>query len=112
MRKRPIRPFIYKPVLWFGIQLNDWAYIGLLVSLAYSVPFFFEWKIFGLPASLIFSLVSFSSSVGFFNWARLGRKPHWLQHTLQQRLRAFGGTEHCRRQLPGETRRCSWLIEE
>jgi hypothetical protein len=81
-RIRRLRPHIYQPVFWFGVAVSDWPFIVVATMLSYIVPFILDLTIFYLPVPLLASLSVFVIGVAFFNWARMGRPPLWLQHQL------------------------------
>jgi hypothetical protein len=82
MRHRPIRPNIYLPVARFGVLISDWKFVFVATLIAYSTPFFFDMKLWGVPLELCTGLSAAALSIAFFNYTRIGRRPHWLQHRL------------------------------
>jgi hypothetical protein len=109
MRPRPIRPNIYLPVARFGVLISDWKFVFAATLAAYSTPFLLDLKLWGAPLELWSGLGAAALSIAFFNYARIGRRPHWLQH----RLRAMLTSPIHRRAIPtdGERhRRRRWII--
>lgn len=86
MRTRPVRSQIYLPVVKWGVSHTDWKYVGIISALAYIIPFIFDLKIKGIPLPLWTGLIGLAASIGFFNYVRVGRPPHWLQHTVSTLL--------------------------
>jgi len=86
MRLRPIRPNVYLPVSRFGVRVEDWKFVLAATLVSYTVPFLFDLKLRGVPLELWCGLGAGALSVAFFNWARIGRRPFWLQHRLQAML--------------------------
>lgn len=82
LRIRPLRPHIYQPLFWFGVSISDWPFIVAATMLSYIIPFIFDLTILYLPVPLLASVSVFGLGVAFFNWARRGRPPLWLQHNL------------------------------
>jgi hypothetical protein len=83
MRTRPIRPNIYLPVVKFGVASSDWKFVLFATLIGYTLPFLFELKVWGAPLELVTGVASGALSIVFFNWARIGRRPYWLQHKLR-----------------------------
>jgi hypothetical protein len=83
MRPRPIRPNVYLPVIKFGVVSADWKFVLFAALVGYSVPFLFDLKLWGVPLELLMGLISAAVSIAFFNWARIGRRPYWLQHKIR-----------------------------
>jgi hypothetical protein len=111
MRPRPIRPNIYLPVARFGVLISDWKFVFVATLIAYSTPFFFDMKLWGVPLELCTGLSAAALSIVFFNYARIGRRPFWLQH----RLRAMFTSPIYRRSLPIDSARHPkrrWIIAE
>ena len=109
MRPRPIRPNIYLPVARFGVLISDWKFVFAATLAAYSTPFLLDLKLWGAPLELWFGLGAAALSIVFFNYARIGRRPHWLQH----RLRAMFTSPIHRRAIPTDGarhRRRRWII--
>jgi hypothetical protein len=101
MRPRPIRSNIYLPVVRFGVVAADWKFVLTATLLGYAVPFWFDLKLWRVPLELWTGLLASALSVAFFNYARTGRRPFWLQH----HLRAHFESPRLRRALPGDTSR-------
>jgi hypothetical protein len=83
MRPRPIRPNIYLPVARFGVLISDWKFVLMATLIAYSTPYLFDLKLWGTPLELWSGLGAAALSIAFFNYARIGRRPYWLQHWLR-----------------------------
>jgi hypothetical protein len=83
MRPRPIRPNVYLPVVKFGVVSSDWKFVLFAVVMGYSLPFLLNLTLWGAPLELIMGVTSGALSIGFFNWARIGRRPYWLQHKIR-----------------------------
>jgi hypothetical protein len=97
------------PVARFGVLISDWKFVFIATLIAYSGPFLFDLKLWGAPLELCTGLGAAALSIAFFNYARIGRRPFWLQH----RLRAMFTSPIHRRSLPidsarGPKRR--WII--
>jgi hypothetical protein len=111
MRPRPIRPNIYLSVSRFGVLISDWKFVFVATLVAYSTPFLIDLKLWGAPLELWAGLGAAALSIAFFNYARIGRRPFWLQH----RLRAMFTSQIRRRALPtdGALRpKRRWVIAE
>jgi hypothetical protein len=81
-RIRHLRPYIYQPVMWAGVSINDWPVIGAATVLGYVIPYLLDITLFYLPVPLLSAATIFVVGVAFFNWARQGRPQLWLQHNL------------------------------
>src|SRR5215471_10784772 len=109
MRHRSIRPNIYLPVARFGVLISDWKFIFAAMLASYLTPFLLDLKLWGVPLELWTGLGAAALSIAFFNYARIGRRPFWLQH----RLRAMFTSQIHRRSLPMDSRRHPkrrWII--
>ncbi len=98
MRPRPVRSKIYLPVVLFYVVSSDWKYVLALTMLGYLIPFFFDLKIWVIPAWLITGVGALVGSVLFFAYIRAGRRPHWFEHSL----RALTSHPRERRVLPAD----------
>ena len=111
MRPRPIRPNVYLPVVRFGVVSSDWKFVLAATLAGYTIPFLFGLKLWSVPLELWTGLTAAAASIAFFNYARIGRRPYWLQH----RLRAIVENPRCRRALPcdlsGRLKR-RWIITQ
>src|SRR5262245_58670749 len=110
MRPRPVRPNLFKPVTRFGIVASDWKFILLVTLAGYLVPFVFDVRLFRVPLFLWAGLLCALLSYAFCFWARIGRRPYWLQHTA----RAFISSSVERRALPLDRKKRplrSWLLD-
>jgi len=111
MRPRPIRPNIYLPVARFGVLISDWKFVLASTLVAYVAPFLLDLKLWGAPLELWTGLGTAALSIAFFNYARIGRRPFWLQH----RLRAILTSPIQRRVLPidhARHPRRRWIIDQ
>jgi hypothetical protein len=111
MRIRPIRPNVYLPVARFGVRIEDWKFVFVAALVSYTVPFLLNLKLWGVPLELWCGLGAGAFSIAFFNYARIGRRPYWLQH----RLRAAFASPIERRSLPIDEEkrpRRAWIINE
>ena len=86
MRPRPIRPNVYLPVVKFGVTSSDWKFVLFALLAGYAAPFLLDLKLLGVPLELATGLLSAALSIAFFNWARVGRRPYWLQHKIRALL--------------------------
>jgi hypothetical protein len=82
MRRRPVRPNIYLPVVKFGVVASDWKFVLFAVFVGYTAPFLLDLKLLGIPMELLMALGAAALSIAFFNYARIGRRPYWLQHKI------------------------------
>src|SRR5262245_44535751 len=96
MRHRPIRPNVYLPVGKFGVVSSDWKFVLGATFIGYTAPFLLDLKLWGVKLELWTGLSAAAFAVAFFNWARVGRRPHWLQH----KIRTLVESPHQRRALP------------
>ncbi|MCI0660635.1 MAG: hypothetical protein L0220_06130 [Acidobacteria bacterium] len=109
MRHRPIRPNVYLPVSRIGVRIEDWKFVFAATLISYTLPYLLSLKLWGVPLELWCGLGAGALSIAFFNWARIGRRPFWLQH----RLRATLSSPIHRRTLPTDRvkqPRRQWLI--
>ncbi len=109
MRRRPVRPNVYLPVIKFGVASSDWKFVLFATLAGYALPFLFELKPGGVPLELLTGVLSAAISIAFFNWARIGRRPYWLQH----RIRAMVESPRARAALPADYEKKpvrSWVI--
>ena len=109
MRTRPIRPNIYLPVVKFGVVSSDWKFVLFAALMGYILPFLFDLKLWGAPLELITGVLSAALSIAFFNWARTGRPPYWLQH----KIRSLIESPHSAPALPADNKnktRRPWVI--
>jgi len=94
-----MRANIYQPVVRLGVNDVDWPFVFLGTITAFAVAFLTEAELWGLPASIPAAVITFAALVGFFNWARRGRPPRWLQH----RTAALFCPKRFRRRLPADS---------
>jgi hypothetical protein len=110
MKLRPVRPNIYLPVVRFGVADSDWFTVLLISCAGYLVPVPLGITLLYVPLQMWTWLLVTAGSIAFFNYIRIGRRPHWLQHK-------FKSVWSHHRQYPalpnGKKRafRRSWLIE-
>ncbi len=83
MRLRPVRARIWLPVVRFFVVSSDWKFVLLATLAGYLIPFILGLKIWVIPVWLISGFGSLLASIIFFNYIRIGRRPHWFQHTLR-----------------------------
>src|SRR5712691_4157739 len=83
MRARPVRPNIYLPVVRFGVADSDWFTVLLISCAGYLLPVPFGITVMYVPLQMWTWLWATAGSIAFFNYIRIGRKPHWLQHKLK-----------------------------
>ena len=96
MRHRPIRPNVYLPVVKFGVVSSDWKFVLATAFTGFTAPFLLDLKLWGAPLEMWAGIGAAALAVAFFNWARVGRRPHWLQH----KIRALVESPCQRRALP------------
>src|SRR5918996_3697120 len=82
MRFRPVRPNIYLPVIRFGVLIGDWKYILVATLVGYLVPFILKLRIGFVPLWFVTGIGCAAISYGFFRYTKVGRKPHWFQHSI------------------------------
>jgi len=110
MRVRPIRPNIYLPVVRFGVADSDWFSVLLISCVGYLAPVPFGITLVYIPLQMWTWLLATAGSIAFFNYVRIGRKPHWLQHQLKavflnhRQYRAIPNGKKCRYDR-------SWIID-
>lgn len=83
MRARPVRRNIYLPVVRFGVADSDWLSVLLISCASYLAPVPFGITLLYVPLQMSTWLLATAGSIAFFNYVRIGRKPHWLQHKLK-----------------------------
>ncbi len=108
MRPRRIRSNIYLPVVRFGVVSSDWKFVLAATILGYGIPFWLDLKLWRVPLELWTGILAAVLSIAFFNFARIGRRPFWLQH----HLRACTESPNKRRTLPRDLLlrpRRSWM---
>jgi hypothetical protein len=114
MRMRPVRSRIFLPVIRLGLVSDDWKWVGAISFLAFFLPFLF-WKYVSpvsflrVPVHFWVGLVASLASYSFFFWIRVGRRPHWFQHSVRMLVESSVR----RRTLPADwrDRRRSWVKE-
>lgn len=83
MRVRPVRPNIYLPVVRFGVADSDWFSVLLISCAGYLAPVPLGLTVFYMPLQMWTWLLATAGSIAFFNYIRIGRRPHWLNHKLK-----------------------------
>jgi hypothetical protein len=71
------------PVVKFGVVSSDWKFVLFAGLIGYVAPFLLDLRLLGVPLELVTCLTLAAASIAFFNWARMGRRPHWLQHKIR-----------------------------
>lgn len=110
MKLRPVRPNIYLPVVRFGVADSDWLSVLLISCASYLAPIPLGITVLYVPLQMWTWLLATAGSIAFFNYIRIGRRPHWLPHKLKSIWRHH-------RQYPalpnGKKRRfrSSWLLD-
>lgn len=108
MRPRPIRSQIYLPVVRFGVTDADWKFVIFITLASYCIPFFFNMKVLRFPLEIWTTIFGLVGSIAFFNFARIGRKPFWLQHQIA----ALTKTARHRHALPTDKKERPWLLAD
>src|ERR1041384_6450217 len=83
MKLRPVRPNIYLPVVRFGVADSDWLSVLLLSCASYLAPVPFGITMLYVPLQMWTWLLTTASSIAFFNYIRIGRRPYWLPYKLK-----------------------------
>jgi len=83
VRARPVRPNIYLPVVRFGVADSDWFSVLLISCAGYLLPVPFGITVLYVPLQMWTWLIATAGSIAFFNYIRIGKRPHWLQHKLR-----------------------------
>ena len=83
MRLRPVRPNIYLPVVRFGVADSDWLSVLLISCGSYLAPIPFGITVLYVPLQIWTWLLATAGSIAFFNYIRIGRRPHWLPHKMK-----------------------------
>lgn len=110
MRRRPIRPNIYLPVVRFGVADSDWFTVLLISCVGYLAPVPFGITVLYVPLQMWTWLLATAGSIAFFNYIRIGRRPRWLPHKMKA---LFFHHRHCRT-LPNGKRRGftrPWIVD-
>ena len=110
MRLRPVRAKIWLPVPIFFVVSSDWKFVLAFSLGGLLVPLVLGLKIWIIPLWVVSAPVTLVASMIFFNYIRIGRRPHWFQHTI----RALVRPERERRYLPVDRQRrpqTSWVRE-
>ena len=110
MRARPVRPNIYLPVVRFGVADSDWFSVLLISCAGYLFPVPFGITVLYVPLQMWTWLIATAGSIAFFNYIRIGKRPHWLQH----KLRSVSFHHRQYRSIPNGKRqsfRRAWLID-
>ena len=110
MRARPVRRNIYLPVVRFGVADSDWFTVLLISCASYLAPVPFGITVLYVPLQMWTWLLATAGSIAFFNYIRIGRKPHWLQ----DKVRSLFLRHRQYRAIPNGRRRAftrSWILE-
>ena len=110
MRTRPVRAKIWLPVPIFFVVSSDWKFVLAFSLGGLLAPLLLGLKIWIIPLWVVSAPVTLVASMIFFNYIRIGRRPHWFQHTCRALVRA----ERERRYLPVDRRTRllrSWVRE-
>jgi hypothetical protein len=83
MKLRPVRPNIYLPVVRFGVADSDWLSVLLISCASYLAPIAFGVTVLYVPLQMWTWLLATAGSIAFFNYIRIGRRPHWLPHKVK-----------------------------
>ena len=110
-KPRPVRSQIYLPIVKWGVAHTDWKYVGISSALAYIIPFILDLQIGRVPLPMWTALLTLGGSIGFFNYVRVGRPPHWLNHVVAALLEnIFYGPNYLRSNHRHEQRRRAHTI--
>jgi hypothetical protein len=82
MRARPVRPNIYLPVVRFGVADSDWFSVLLVSCAGYLLPVPLGITVLYVPLQMWTWLIATAASIAFFNYIRIGKRPHWPQHKV------------------------------
>jgi hypothetical protein len=110
MRARPVRRNIYLPVVRFGVADSDWFTVLLISCASYLAPVPFGITVLYVPLQMWTWLLATAGSIAFFNYIRIGRKQHWLQH----KVRSLFLHHRQYRAIPNGRRHAftrSWILE-
>jgi hypothetical protein len=83
MKLRPVRPNIYLPVVRFGVADSDWLSVLLISCASYLAPIAFGVTVLYVPLQMWTWLLATAGSIAFFNYIRIGRRPHWPPHKVK-----------------------------
>lgn len=83
MNQYRVRAEIYNPTEILGVRDSDLKWVGLLTIIALTIPFVFELFIGPIPVSAITTPFTLAGSLLFFNWARIGKRPKFLEYKLK-----------------------------
>lgn len=111
MRPRPIRPYIYRQTLYFGVRLSDWKFIGGGVALAFLLPLFLNIRVFGFHLSPILAVFCLLTGTAFFNFVRVNHRPHWLEHQILFYWREATGRGQDITRIAGSRHNPEWVID-
>lgn len=110
MRARPVRRNIYLPVVRFGVADSDWFTVLLISCASYLAPVPFGITVLYVPLQMWTWLLATAGSIAFFNYIRIGRRSHWLQH----KVRSLFLHHRQYRAIPNGRRRAftrPWILE-
>src|SRR5437588_12606329 len=86
MRARPVRPNIYLPVVRLGVADSDRFSVLLISCVGYLLPVPFGITVLYVPLQMWTWLIATAGSIAFFNYIRIGKKPHCLEHQVKALL--------------------------
>ena len=110
-RIRPLRRFICQEATLCGVRTGDGVYVAAGTGIGFAVPLFLNITFYGIPGSLVFSVVALFISVYFFRWVRKNHHPKWLEQAACYYWREiFGRTNDLRRARVGRAR-ITWIID-
>lgn len=94
-----------------GVRTSDGIYVAAAGGFGFVVPLLLNITFYGVPGSLIFSVVGVFTSVCFFNWARKNHPPKWMEQALAYSLREyFGAGNDLRRARVGRAK-INWILD-
>lgn len=112
MRTRPIRPYINRQVVLFGIRLGDLRYVGGSTGVMLIIPLLFNLRLYGIPLALPLSILTLMITGTFFNIVRLRHRPLYLEHELSSWYRDLTGIgQNLRSRTVQEREPRRWIIE-
>jgi hypothetical protein len=111
-RTRPIRPYINKKSVLFGVRLNDLWYVGGAFFISLSIPLVFNLRLYGIQLALPLSIFTLLATGAFFNYVRIKHRPRWLEHeaaTWWRDLVGIGNNIRCRTTTERKPRK--WILD-
>ena len=109
MRRRPVRPNIFRNLKRFGVYGADWKYILLPTAAMYFLPFCFGFWIYHIPAGFPLGVSTFAVLLGGFNFLRASKPEGWLKNRLDA---AGDGWTKFRAPINHEFELSDWIIEK